>query len=124
RGKLVVTGPIGVAFRPGLAVVVLLVLVQVGLLVSAWQARRLEGWSGVLGATGAGSVVGLVLMELTAEYMGFAGVCQLFWMMVGTFVLARRERPALAVAAAASPRRPALIFETDRAPALAPGARR
>lgn len=82
-------------FRAGLAGVAVLLAMQVGLFVIAWKARRLEGWARLLGAVVAGNVLALVLMEFTAEYMGFAGVSQLFWMLVGIFALARIELTAL-----------------------------
>ncbi len=79
---------IRMAFRAGVGGVAMLLVVQFGLLASAWRAHGAHSWAGVLGGLVAGSVVGLLLMELTAEYMGFAGVSQLFWMMVGLFSLA------------------------------------
>jgi hypothetical protein len=70
----------------------MLLLVEAGLLVAAWKTRRADGWARLLGGALAASVVALLLMEITAEYMGFAGVSQLFWIMVGLFALASKQK--------------------------------
>jgi hypothetical protein len=98
---------IRMAFRAGIPGVAVLLFLQAGLLIAAFRARRSEGWWALAG-TVAGCVVTLSLMEITAEYMGFAGSSQLFWMLTGLFVLALREQvtwPSAPTVLAASERR-------------------
>jgi hypothetical protein len=107
---------IRMAFRAGLPGLAMLVIVQVGIFVDAWRKRGGQGWAQPLGAAVAACVVALVMMELTAEYMGFAGVSQLFWMLVGIFALARTWHLAFPAAEPATRKLPVRVFEArDRA---------
>ena len=94
---------IRMAFRAGLPGVAALLLLQVGIFVAAWRGRTAKGWGRLLGGAVAGWLVSLALMELTAEYMGFAGVSQLFWATVGLFALASRQEILLPEKAAPVP---------------------
>ena len=91
------------AFRAGLPGVAALLLLQVGMFVAAWRGRTAKGWGRLLGGAVAGWLVALALMELTAEYMGFAGVSQLFWATAGLFALASRQEVLLPEKAAPVP---------------------
>jgi len=91
-------------FRAGIGGIILLLATLFTIGVAASRCRASPSpWPRAVGAATLASVLALALMSTTAEYLGFAGVSQQFWMMVGLLAAARHApapaptaRPAIA----------------------------
>ena len=79
-------------FRAGVSGLVLLIGVFAALGLIAWSERRNpDPTTRALAAASAGSVVAIALVGITAEYLTFTAVSQMFWMLIGLFA-AHRSR--------------------------------
>lgn len=75
---------LGMGFRAGIGGEVLLLGMLTAIAVMGWRARRSqEPLEVALGSMTVAYVVVLAVMGTTAEYLGFAGVDQAFWMVIG-----------------------------------------
>ncbi|HSR23304.1 MAG TPA: O-antigen ligase family protein, partial [Candidatus Eisenbacteria bacterium] len=89
-------------FRAGVPGLAVLLLMLAAVAAAGWAARRSDDPAHrVVGLTCVGAVVGVVLMDVTSEYLTFTAVSQEFWMLVGLmggFVAAwRRPSPVRTV---------------------------
>jgi hypothetical protein len=83
-------------FRGGLPGVALLLALFAALAVVAWRERLSPvPEARALGAVCLASVIALGLMGATSEYLTFAAVSQLFWMLVGLLGAVREAAPAV-----------------------------
>lgn len=75
---------LGMGFRAGIPGVVLLLLMLGVVALTGWRARRSrDALQSAVGGMVVTSVITLAVMGTTAEYLTFAGVAQVFWMVVG-----------------------------------------
>ena len=82
-------------FRAGVSGIVLLIGTFAALIVVAWHERSSpDAMTRALGAACAASVVAIAVTGLTAQYLTFSAVSQMFWMLIG--LLAARRSPWLA----------------------------
>ncbi len=71
-------------FRAGIPGILLLLGALITIGFAAWRRRASpDPWLRALGAMSLAAVVSLATVGTTAEYLTFAGVAQLFWMIVG-----------------------------------------
>jgi hypothetical protein len=77
---------LGMAFRAGVIGEVLFLLMLATLAVMGWRARENGNPMHLaMGGMALASVFVLAVMGTTAEYLTFAGVVQIFWMVIGLF---------------------------------------
>jgi hypothetical protein len=82
-------------FRAGVFGILMLIGVFAALAVVAWRERsNPDPMTRALAAACAASVIAIAMVGLTAEYLTFSAVSQMFWMLVG--LLAARRAPWIA----------------------------